>query len=145
MEGILIALTKIMVIFLAITFIEVFVLVIAGVLIIWDRIFGTFAPESEKVVYGLVHPLNSWNPMWAQLHHAFYIITNIGSQKGLVNKLSFLLKGPGWSPGKPRLGNIEDIPQVRSLLLALTTNSHYYDNYRCLLMKSDMIVQVHFG
>ena len=84
----------------------------AGVLIIWDRIFGTFVPESDKVVYGLVHPLNSWNPLFAQFNHAYYIITSIGSQKGVLNKISFLLKGPGWSEGKPRLGNIEDIPQV---------------------------------
>lgn len=86
---------------------------VAGVLIIWDRLFGTFTPEAEKVVYGLVHPLNSWNPLWAQFHHAYYIVTNIGSKKGIWYMVSFLLKGPGWSPGKPRLGNIEDIPKVR--------------------------------
>lgn len=42
----------------------------AGVLIIWDRMFGTFQPElrEEKVVYGLVHPLSSWDPVWAQVH-----------------------------------------------------------------------------
>ncbi len=74
--------------------------------------FGTFSPESDKVLYGLVHPINSWNPLWVQFHHAIYIISNIGSKEGFKNKLFFLLKGPGWSPGKPRLGNIEDIPQV---------------------------------
>ncbi|CAI8054679.1 Alkylglycerol monooxygenase [Geodia barretti] len=43
----------------------------AGVLIIWDRMFGTFQPElrEEKVVYGLVHPLSSWNPFWAQVRN----------------------------------------------------------------------------
>lgn len=81
-------------------------------LIIWDRMFGTFTPESEKVIYGLVHPLNSWNPLWAQFHHLHYIITTIGSHKGFKNKIYFLINGPGWSEGKPRLGNIEDIPQV---------------------------------
>lgn len=86
-------------------------------LIIWDRIFGTFTPESEKVIYGLVHPLNSWNPLWAQFHHIYYIISNTGLKKGFLNKLYFLLKGPGWSPGKPRLGSIEDIPQVCTLKL----------------------------
>lgn len=74
--------------------------------------FGTFTPETEKVIYGLVHPLNSWNPIWAQFHHLYYIITNIGSHKGGLNKLYFLINGPGWSEGTPRLGNIEDIPQV---------------------------------
>ena len=43
----------------------------AGVLIIWDRMFGTFQPElrEEKVVYGLVHPLSSWNPFLAQVRN----------------------------------------------------------------------------
>ena len=43
--------------------------ILAGVLIIWDRMFGTFEPErrEEKVIYGLVHPLASWNPFWAQV------------------------------------------------------------------------------
>ena len=42
----------------------------AGVLIIWDRMFGTFQPElrEEKVVYGLVHPLATWDPFWAQVY-----------------------------------------------------------------------------
>lgn len=87
----------------------------AGVLIIWDRMFGTFASESDKVVYGLVHPLNSWNPFWGQFNHAYYILSNIGSKDGFLNVLSFLFKGPGWSPGKPRLGDIQDIPEVKSL------------------------------
>lgn len=76
--------------------------------------FGTFAPESDKVIYGLVHPLNSWNPLWAQFHHAYYILSNIGSKGGFLSVLSFLFKGPGWSPGKPRLGSIKDIPEVNS-------------------------------
>ncbi len=40
----------------------------AGTLIIWDRMFGTFQAEEEEPVYGLVKPLNSWNPLWANLH-----------------------------------------------------------------------------
>lgn len=32
--------------------------------------------------------------------------------QGMGNKLSVIFKGPGWSPGKPRLGMIEDIPKV---------------------------------
>ncbi|CAI8054681.1 Alkylglycerol monooxygenase, partial [Geodia barretti] len=89
----------------------------AGVLIIWDRMFGTFQPElrEEKVVYGLVHPLSSWNPFWAQIHHYVYIARRlVRGEKGdgLAFKLQFLFKGPGWSPGKPRLGLRQDIPQV---------------------------------
>lgn len=93
----------------------------AGVLIIWDRMFGTFQPESEKVVYGLVHLLATWDPLWAQIHHFVYIIKNIWSHQGLRGKLSFLFNGPGWSPGKPRLGCIEDKPHV-SLFMQNTIN-----------------------
>ncbi|XP_060564635.1 alkylglycerol monooxygenase-like [Ruditapes philippinarum] len=86
-----------------------------GVFIIWDRLFGTFEAEKEeeKVVYGLVHNIDSWEPVHAQLHHLIYVIKSAWNIQGISNKLSVLLKGPGWSPGKPRLGCLEDIPQVK--------------------------------
>ncbi|MEZ4241764.1 MAG: sterol desaturase family protein [Myxococcota bacterium] len=37
----------------------------AGVLIVWDRMFGTFAPEVAEPVYGTVVPLRSFDPVWA--------------------------------------------------------------------------------
>ncbi|GIY73889.1 alkylglycerol monooxygenase [Caerostris extrusa] len=42
----------------------------AGVLIIWDRMFGTFEPENEEVVYGLTHPINSFEPIYIQTSHS---------------------------------------------------------------------------
>ena len=47
----------------------------AGVLIIWDRMFGTFQPEREKVIYGLVHPLGTWDPFWAQVGISSRVLT----------------------------------------------------------------------
>ncbi|MCG9786607.1 sterol desaturase family protein [Vibrio barjaei] len=35
----------------------------AGILIIWDRMFGTFEPEVEEVRYGISKPVNSFNPI----------------------------------------------------------------------------------
>ncbi|MDH6016475.1 sterol desaturase family protein [Vibrio splendidus] len=35
----------------------------AGVLIIWDKLFGTFEPEVEIVRYGVTKPVNSFNPI----------------------------------------------------------------------------------
>jgi sterol desaturase/sphingolipid hydroxylase (fatty acid hydroxylase superfamily) len=40
----------------------------AGALIIWDRLFGTFEPESEPVTYGLTKNVGSFNLFWVQLH-----------------------------------------------------------------------------
>jgi sterol desaturase/sphingolipid hydroxylase (fatty acid hydroxylase superfamily) len=41
-----------------------------GILILWDRIFGTFVEErdEEPVVYGIRKPLASYNPLWGNLH-----------------------------------------------------------------------------
>src|SRR5688572_10603116 len=39
----------------------------AAMLIVWDRLFGTFAPESERPTYGITKPLRSFNALWAQV------------------------------------------------------------------------------
>ncbi|XP_060223232.1 alkylglycerol monooxygenase isoform X3 [Meriones unguiculatus] len=84
----------------------------AGTLIIWDRIFGTFEAEKEQVIYGLTHPIDTFEPFKVQFHHLFYIWTTFWATPGFCHKFSVLFKGPGWSPGKPRLGLSEDIPEV---------------------------------
>ncbi|XP_032091115.1 alkylglycerol monooxygenase isoform X1 [Thamnophis elegans] len=83
-----------------------------GTLIIWDRIFGTFAAEKDKVVYGLTHPINTFESLKVQFHHCVYIWSIFWTTPGFVNKLSVMFKGPGWAPGKPRLGLIEEIPEI---------------------------------
>lgn len=40
----------------------------AGVLIVWDRLFGTFQAEEDEPDYGTLEPVGSWNPVWANLH-----------------------------------------------------------------------------
>lgn len=84
----------------------------AGTLIIWDRLFGTFEAENEKVVYGLTHPINTFEPFKVQFHHLLYMWTTFWATSGFFNKFSVIFKGPGWGPGKPRLGLSEEIPQV---------------------------------
>ena len=46
--------------------------------------------------------------------------------RGMQNKLAVLWKGPGWAPGKPRTGLIEDIPDVRIFLEHLISPVHLY-------------------
>ncbi|XP_069109441.1 alkylglycerol monooxygenase-like [Argopecten irradians] len=74
---------------------------------------GTFQAEEEKVIYGLVHPLQTWDPINAQLCHLKYIIQKLQEEKGFSNKMATIFKGPGWSPGKPWTGLREDIPEVK--------------------------------
>ncbi|XP_053570089.1 alkylglycerol monooxygenase [Bombina bombina] len=84
----------------------------AGTLIIWDRIFGTFVPENEKVVYGLTHPINTFEPFQVQIQHCIYMWNMFWDTPGFFNKISVIFKGPGWGPGKPRLGLPEELPKV---------------------------------
>nr|XP_042908282.1 alkylglycerol monooxygenase [Parasteatoda tepidariorum] len=83
-----------------------------GFLIIWDRIFGTFEAEDpeEKPLYGCTTQMKSFNPLIIQTRHFIHIWKKFNEYEKWTDKLSVIFKGPGWSPGKPWVGNIEDIP-----------------------------------
>lgn len=55
----------------------------AGIFIIWDRMFGTFAEEKEKVVYGISEPLNSINPLVVFFHGLQRLGKQIISARGI--------------------------------------------------------------
>lgn len=74
----------------------------AGVLIIWDRLFGTFEPERAPVVYGITKPLSSWNPLWANVHVFADITRNARATRGWRNRLRAVFGHPGWRP--PEVG-----------------------------------------
>jgi alkylglycerol monooxygenase len=86
-----------------------------GMLIIWDRLFGTFKSEDKgnAPVYGLVHPVRSFNPIQVQFHPWPIIWRRMMRAKTWTHKLGVLFYGPGWRPGINRLGNIEDIPKLK--------------------------------
>jgi sterol desaturase/sphingolipid hydroxylase (fatty acid hydroxylase superfamily) len=81
----------------------------AGVLIIWDKLFGTFQPEEEEPHYGTVKPLTTLNPVWAQLHYFWHLIQLSARARGL-DKLRVWVKGPGWKPDY--LGGKAEIPEI---------------------------------
>ncbi|PNF44132.1 hypothetical protein B7P43_G03182 [Cryptotermes secundus] len=87
-----------------------------GFLIIWDRIFGTFAEEhkDEAIIYGLVHNQPSFNPVFLQLFYNVNVIKKWKAMNGWQDKLAAIWKGPSWLPGKPRLGATEDKLDIRS-------------------------------
>ncbi|KAL4229255.1 hypothetical protein ACF0H5_012295 [Mactra antiquata] len=84
----------------------------AGTLIIWDRMFGTFVKEGDDIAYGLTHPINTFEPFKVQFGYSQYLIDRFFNLPGFVNKIKNFLYGPGWLPGKPRTGDINDIPVV---------------------------------
>ncbi|XP_041844042.1 alkylglycerol monooxygenase [Melanotaenia boesemani] len=83
-----------------------------GMLIIWDRLFGTFASETDKVIYGLVFPIKTFEILNVQLHYYKYLWKKSNFYKKINNKLATFLNGPSWKPGKPRLGDHLGNPKV---------------------------------
>jgi sterol desaturase/sphingolipid hydroxylase (fatty acid hydroxylase superfamily) len=71
-----------------------------GILIVWDRLFGTFAEErdDEPCVYGTRSPLRSWNPVWANLQVYAELARDAWRARRWADKLRVWFKPPGWRP-----------------------------------------------
>ncbi len=70
-----------------------------GILIIWDRIFGTFQEEleSENVLYGLTKNINIFNPIYIAFHEWVAMFKDVFTrQMPLKYRLLYLVKPPGW-------------------------------------------------
>ena len=75
----------------------------AGVLIVWDKLFGTFSPEldEEPVVYGLTKNLNSFDPWTVLVHGYAELFQDIARADTWRDRLRYVLQPPGWSHDGP--------------------------------------------
>ncbi|MBP6003097.1 MAG: sterol desaturase family protein [Pyrinomonadaceae bacterium] len=72
----------------------------AGVLIVWDRMFGSFIEETETPRYGIIKPIRSYNPLWVNTHAWFEMFDAMKSTSGIGAKLRCLLGPPGMELAK---------------------------------------------
>jgi sterol desaturase/sphingolipid hydroxylase (fatty acid hydroxylase superfamily) len=72
----------------------------AGVLIVWDRLFRTFEPEGERVVYGLTKNITTHNPLKVATHELVAIAHDVRGARSWRDRFGYLLRGPGWSPSE---------------------------------------------
>jgi alkylglycerol monooxygenase len=70
----------------------------AGTFIVWDRLFGSFAPERERCIYGVSHPLQSFNPAWAQLQPWVALFSEVARAPSLGAAVRFLFASPAFRP-----------------------------------------------
>ncbi len=70
----------------------------AGSLMLWDRLFGTFQEEEERPIYGITTPINSWNPVMANVQPFVLLYRELKVIPGFWNKLRFTFAKPGWYP-----------------------------------------------
>ncbi|HET9693898.1 MAG TPA: sterol desaturase family protein [Steroidobacteraceae bacterium] len=88
-----------------------------GIFMLWDRLFGTFVEETEKCVYGTRAPLESWDPLWANLEVYAALARKSWHAGRWRDKALVWLMPPGWEPaaasgsrvGKPSF----DVGRVR--------------------------------
>ncbi len=65
-----------------------------GVLMIWDRLFGTFARETEKVDFGLVEPLDRRDPWSVHFHVLGKLVRRLGRTRSISQFGAVLLARP---------------------------------------------------
>ena len=73
---------------------------LSAIFCIWDRVFGTFQEEldEEPPVYGILKPVNTWNPLLINFQHAFNVIQDAYNTSNIRDKLRIWFMPTGWRP-----------------------------------------------
>ncbi|UTA47466.1 sterol desaturase family protein [Simiduia sp. 21SJ11W-1] len=71
-----------------------------GVLIVWDKLFNTFQAERDDtpIIYGVSRPLNTMNPLKANLQVWWYLLRDALYCKSLWDKCRIWFMPTGWRP-----------------------------------------------
>lgn len=69
-----------------------------GILIIWDRMFGSFEPEGERVVYGLTTNIKTFNPVRVATHEFTAIWRDVRNARRWRDWAGYVFRGPGSRP-----------------------------------------------
>jgi sterol desaturase/sphingolipid hydroxylase (fatty acid hydroxylase superfamily) len=69
-----------------------------GILIIWDRMFGTFQPELHRPTYGLTTPVDTYNIVKLQFHEYAAIVRDVRRARNWRARFTHVFGPPGWRP-----------------------------------------------
>lgn len=72
----------------------------ANLLIVWDKLFGTFEPERATVRFGLTKNIHTYNPIRIAFHEWFDMIRDAAHARRPGDALGYLLRPPGWRPDR---------------------------------------------
>ncbi len=92
-----------------------------GILITWDRLFGTFEPEVEPVTYGLTTNIRTFRPQRVISHEFRDMLADVAQSTTWRERLSYVFRGPGWAleNRRARLGNtVPDAPVLPAVAAA---------------------------
>jgi sterol desaturase/sphingolipid hydroxylase (fatty acid hydroxylase superfamily) len=68
-----------------------------GILIIWDRIFGTYQDETERARYGLTKNIGTYRPTRVAFHEFAALVRDVRAASSWRDRLGYVFRGPGWS------------------------------------------------
>ncbi|WP_404381810.1 sterol desaturase family protein [Knoellia locipacati] len=74
-----------------------------GILIVWDRLFGTYAEEEDVPTYGLTVPVTTRNPLRLQYGEFLAAFRDVRGARSWRERAGYLFAPPGWRPGEPNL------------------------------------------
>ena len=98
---------------------------LSAIFCIWDRVFGTFQEEldEEPPVYGILKPVNTWNPLLINFQHAFNVIQDAYNTSNIRDKLRIWFMPTGWRPNDV----VEKFP--RNIITDHNNREKYSPNY----------------
>lgn len=87
-----------------------------GILILWDRLFGTYVPErdDDPVVFGVRKPLANWNPFWANLQVYDYLMFDSLHTNSWRDKIGVWFARTGWRPADVEAQHPKQRSEIRS-------------------------------
>lgn len=80
-----------------------------GILIVWDRWFGSFEPERERPVYGLTRNIGTNNPLRVAFHEYAAIGRDLRSAGSVRDRLGYLFGHPGWRPAAAAPSSVDSL------------------------------------
>jgi alkylglycerol monooxygenase len=125
---------------------------LSAIFCVWDRMFGTFQEEldEEPPVYGVLKPVQSWNPLWINFQHIWALTRDAWHTKQWSDKLCIWWMPTGWRP--------EDVKQShpRTVITDVTKQQKYAPPYKrshaywalfhfCATMGLLLLMLYHFG
>jgi sterol desaturase/sphingolipid hydroxylase (fatty acid hydroxylase superfamily) len=125
---------------------------LSAIFCVWDRMFGTFQEElyDEPPIYGVLKPVQSWNPLWINFQHLWGLALDAWHTKRWRDKFRLWLMPTGWRP--------EDVKQShpKTVIADVTQQQKYAPHYKqslaywalfhfCATMGLLLLMLYHFG
>ncbi|WP_210544296.1 lysoplasmalogenase family protein [Rhodoferax sp. PAMC 29310] len=114
-----------------------------GILVLWDRWFGTFKEEAAPCVYGTRGALNSWDPLWANAEVYWALMKDAWHTRSWWDKLRVWFKPPGWRPAdvearfpKPDF----DIQQVQTFAPPVRSATQWFAGLQFVWLMAGVLV-----